>query len=108
MAAREIDVVTEGEVLNFHWATGGHLLVYDYLPANGSQRIRGYDVQSGERLVLPRTEHGSDAHLAFEQWGSQPREVIIRMRKRHTDEPRTTTVTLIAITPLAPPLKSRQ
>lgn len=102
MAAQEIDVVTEGEVLNFYWATDGQVLVYDYLPASGSQRIRGYDVQSGEKLGIPHTVHGSDANLVFEQWGSQPREVIVNMRNRHTGESRTTTIKLISITQLAP------
>ncbi|HRI37269.1 MAG TPA: hypothetical protein PLO50_01805 [Nitrospira sp.] len=102
MAAQEIDVVTEGEVLNFHWATDGQVLVYDYLPARGSQHIRGYDVQSGEKLAIPHTEHGSDANLVFEQWGSQPREVIVSMRNRYTGESRTTTIKLISITQLPP------
>ena len=102
MAAQEIDVVTEGEVLSFHWANDGQVLVYDYLPASGSQRIRGYDVQSGERLGIPHTEHSSDVNLVFEQWGSQPREVIVSMRNRHKGESRTTTITLISITQLAP------
>ena len=108
MAAWEIDVITEGEVLTFHWAVDGRLLVYDYRPASGSQRIRGYDVQSGERLGIPRTEHSPAIHLAFEQWGSQPREVLISTRERHTDKPQITTATLISSTPLAPPLKWQQ
>lgn len=102
MAAQEIDVVTEGELLSFHWANDGQVLVYDYLPASGSQRIRGYDVQSGERLGIPHTEHSSDVNLVFEQWGSQPREVVVSMRNRHKGESRTTTITLISITQLAP------
>ena len=101
-AAQEIDVVTEGEVLSFHWANDGQVLAYDYLPASGSQRIRGYDVQSGERLGIPHTKHGSDANLVFEQWGSQPREVVVSIRNRHNGESRTTTITLISITQLAP------
>jgi WD40 repeat protein len=108
MATREIDVITEGEVLTFHWAPDGHLFVYDYLPANGYHRVRGYDVQSGERLVVPRTEHRVSSHLTFEQWGSQPREVIVGMREQHSDEPRTITVNLIASTQLAPLPKPRQ
>jgi hypothetical protein len=102
MATREIDVITEGEVLTFHWASDSHLLVYDYLPAHGYHRVRGYDVQSGERLVVPRTEHRTSIHLTFEQWGSQPREVIVGMRGQHSDEPRTITVNLIASPQLAP------
>jgi WD40 repeat protein len=102
MATREIDVITEGEVLTFHWAPDSHLLVYDSLPAHGYHRVRGYDVLSGERLVVPRTEHRASVHLTFEQWGSQPREVIVGMKEQHSDEPRTITVNLIASTQLAP------
>jgi hypothetical protein len=108
MAVQEIDVVTEGEVLSFHWTANGRMFVYDYLPASGSQRVRGYDLQSGERLAIPHTEHGSDTHLAFEQWGSQPREAIVSTRNRHTDEPGSTTIKLVSITQLAPGPKSRQ
>ena len=102
MAVREIDVITEGEVLSFHWAVDGRLFVYDYLPASGSQRVRGYDVQSGEGLVVPRAVHSAATSLAFEQWGSRPREVILRTRIRHTDETQTITVTLISSKQLAP------
>lgn len=108
MAPREIDVITEGEVLTFHWAPDSHLLVYDYLPANGYHRVRGYDVQSGERLVVPRTEHRASIQLTFEQWGSQPREVIVGMKEQHSDEPQTITVSLIASPQLAPLPKPRQ
>ena len=95
-------------VLNFHWAVDGHLFVYDYLPASGSQRIRGYDVQFGKSLGAPRTEHSPAIYLAFERWGSQPCEVIVSTRGRHTDKPQTIMVKLISSTQLAPPLKLQQ
>jgi hypothetical protein len=108
MAVQEVDVVTEGEVLSFHWAPDGHTLIYDYLPASGYQRVRGYDVKSGEGLVVPRTEYRPATHLAFEQWGPQPREVILSTRDRRTDEPKTTTVRLIPSPLLVHPPKLRQ
>ncbi len=96
MVVQEIDVVTEGEVLNFHWAPDSHLFLYDYRPASGYQRVRGYDLQSGEGLVVSRTHYRSATHLAFAEWGFEPREVILSMKERPTDEPRTTRVMLIS------------
>jgi hypothetical protein len=108
MAVQEIDVVTEGEVLSFHWAPDGRTLMYDYLPASGYQRVRGYDVQSGEGLVVPRTEYRHDTHLAFEQWGAPPREVILSTKDGHVNKPQTITIRLIPNPRLVPTPKSKQ
>jgi hypothetical protein len=108
IAVQEIGVVTEGEVLNFHWTADSRVFLYDYLPASGYQRVRGYDLQSREGLVLPPAEHHSATHLAFERWGSQPREVILSTKDGHTEGPQTTTVRLISSKQLVPPSRPRQ
>ncbi|HEY5932957.1 MAG TPA: hypothetical protein VIT63_08565 [Nitrospira sp.] len=95
MAVREIDIVTEGDVMAFHWAADGRTLAYDYLPASGYRRVRGYDIETGEGLIVPRMERNSAGHVTFESWGPQPHEVILRMTDIRSNESRTVTVTLI-------------
>jgi len=95
MTVREIDLVTEGDVVAFHWAADGRTLVYDYVPASGYRRVKGYDIESGEGLVVPRTERNSAIHVTFEGWGPRPREIILRVTDGRSKERRTETVTLI-------------
>lgn len=95
MAVREIDVVTEGDVVAFHWAADGRTLAYDYLPASGYRRVKGYDLKSGEGLVVPRTDRNSAIHVTFESWGPRPHEIILRVIDDHGKKHRTETVTLI-------------
>lgn len=95
MAVREIDVITEGEVLGFHWAIDSRTLAYDYLPASGYRRVKAHDVQSRERLLVPRMEGSSGRHITFERWGPQPREVILSVTDVRTNEHRITTFMLV-------------
>lgn len=95
MAVREIDVVSEGDVMALHWATDSRTLVYDYVPANGYRRVKGYDIQSGNGLIVPRTPGHSAVHVAFEGWGPDPHEVILRLTDGHSHDHQTETVTLI-------------
>ena len=92
MAVREIDVITEGEVVAFHWSDDGRLLVYDYLPASGYRRVKAYDLQTGERLFVPRVEGRAALHIAFEAWGPQPGEVVLSVLDIHANERQTNTV----------------
>ena len=95
MAVREIDVVSEGDVMDLHWAADGRALVYDYVPATGYRRVKGYDIQSGKGLIVPRTPRNSAVHVAFEGWGPGPHEVLLRLTDGHSHDHRTETVTLI-------------
>lgn len=95
MAVREIDILTEGDVMAFHWAADGRTLAYDYLPAGGYQRVKGFDIESGEGLVAPRTERNAAIHITFESWGPRPREIVLRVTDGRTDERWTETVKLI-------------
>ncbi len=95
MAVREIDVVTEGDVVAFHWAADGRTLVYDYIPANGYRWVKGYDLESGEHLVVSRIVRNSPMHVMFESWGPRSHEVILGVTDKRSNERRTETVTLI-------------
>ncbi|MBX3329960.1 MAG: hypothetical protein KF722_06140 [Nitrospira sp.] len=95
MTVREIDFLTEGDVAAFHWAADGRTLAYDYLPASGYHRVKGYDIGSGKGLVMPHTERNSATHVTFESWGSRPHEIILRITDGGSKELRTETVTLI-------------
>lgn len=97
MAVREIGVITEGEVMVFHWAADSRTLVYDYLPASGYRRVKGYDMKSGERLVVSRIDGKSAVHIMFEDWGSRQHEVILRVTDGCSNERRTETATLISL-----------
>ena len=94
MAVREIDVITEGEVLGFHWAIDSRTLAYDYLPASGYRRVKAYDIQTGESLVVPRNEGQTVLHITFEAWGSQPRDAVLSLLDIRTNNRQTSTVTL--------------
>lgn len=94
MAVREIDVITEGEVVAFHWSGDSRLLAYEYLPANGYRRVKAYDIQTGKSLVVPRNDGQTVLHITFEAWGSQPRDVVLSVLNVRTNERRTNTVTL--------------
>lgn len=95
MVVREIDVVTEGDVMAFHWAADGRTLAYDYLPASDYRLVKGYDIESGKGLFVPRTKRNSAVHIMFESWGPQPHEVILRVTDIRNNEGRTETGTLI-------------
>ena len=95
LAVREIDVVTEGDVVAFHWAADGRTLAYDFIPAGGYRRVKGYDVESGKGLVVPRTDRQSAIHVTFEKWGANPREVVLSVTDAGSNERRADTVTLI-------------
>jgi hypothetical protein len=95
MTVREIDLLMEGDVVAFHWAADGRTLAYDYLPASGYRRVKGYDIESGEGLVIPRTERNSATHVTFESWGPRLHEVILGVTDGRTNERWTETVTLI-------------
>ena len=95
MVVREVDLLTEGDVVAFHWAADGRTLAYDYLPASGYHQVKGYDIESGEGLVVPRTERHSAAHITFDGWGPRPHEIILRITDIRSNERRTETVTLI-------------
>jgi hypothetical protein len=95
MEVREIDLLTEGDVGAFHWASDGRTLAYDYVSAGGYREVKGYDIESGEGLVVPHTERKSASHVTFQRWGTQPHEVILRITDIRTDEGRIETVTLI-------------
>jgi hypothetical protein len=95
MTVREIDLLTEGDVVAFHWAADGRTLAYDYLPASGYRRVKGYDIESGEGLAIPRTERNSATHVTFESWGPRLHEVILGITDGRTNERWTETVTLI-------------
>lgn len=95
MAVREIDVITEGDISAFHWSVDSRTLVYDYIPSSGYRRVKAHDVQSQERLLMPRIEGSSSHHLTFERWGPQPREVVLSITNVRTNERRMTTITLI-------------
>lgn len=95
MAIQEINIITEGEVSAFHWRGDGRALAYDYLPASGHRRLKAYDVVTGEGLVVPRGETRIAAHITFENWGPQPREVIVRITDPRTNQHRFTTVMLV-------------
>ena len=95
MAVREIDLVTEADVIAFHWAADSRTLAYDYLPASGYRRVKGYDIESGEGLFVPRTKHNSTTHVTFESWGPGLHEIILCVTDIRSHECRTETVTLI-------------
>lgn len=95
MAVREIDLLAEGDVVAFHWATDGRTLAYDYLPASGYRQMKGYDLEFGEGLIVPRTDRNSAIHVSFESWGARPHEVILRVVDERSKEHRAETVTLI-------------
>lgn len=95
MAVREIDIVTDGDVVAFHWAADGQTLAYDYVPASGYRRVKAYDVLSGEGLVVPCIEGRSAVHITFEAWGPQPREVLLNLTDVRSNERLTDIVTLI-------------
>lgn len=95
LAVREIDVVTEGDVVAFHWAADGRTLAYDFIPAGGYRRVKGYDVESGKGLVVPRTDRQSAIHVTFEKWGANPREVVLSVTDAGSNERHADTVTLI-------------
>lgn len=95
MGVREIDVVTEGDVVAFHWAADGRTFAYDYLPASGYRRVKGYDIESAEGLVVPLMERDSAIHVTFESWGPRAHDVILRLTDVRSNERRTETVTLI-------------
>jgi hypothetical protein len=95
MAVREIDILTEGDVMAFHWAVDGRTLVYDYIPASGYRRVKGYGIESGVGLIVPRTERKAALDVTFESWGPRPHEIILRVTDRRTDERWTETVKLI-------------
>ena len=95
MAVREIDLLTEGDVVAFHWAADGRTLAYDYVPASGYRRVKGYDIESREGLVVPRTERNAALDVEFESWGPQPHEIIIRVTDRRTNERWTEPVKLV-------------
>jgi len=96
MAVREIDVITEGEVVAFHWSDDSRMLAYDYLPASGYRRVKAYDVQSAESLGVPQLSGGSAVHITFEKWGSQPREVILSVTDIHKNTRQTNTIKLVS------------
>ena len=95
MTVREIDLLTEGDVVAFHWTADGRTLAYDCLPASGYRRVKGYDIESGEGLVIPRTERNSATHVTFKGWGPRLHEVILGVTDGSTNERWTETVTLI-------------
>lgn len=95
MAVREIDLLTEGDAVAFHWAADGRTVAYDYVPASGYGRVKGYDIESGEGLVVPRTERNAALDVTFECWGPGPHEITLRVTDRLTDERRTETVRLV-------------
>lgn len=95
MKVREIDVITDGDMVAFHWTTDGRTLVYEYIPAGGYRRVKGYDLESEKGLVMPRTERNSAIHVTFESWGSGPHEVILRITDIRNNEGRTEPVTMI-------------
>ncbi len=95
MAVREIDMVTEGEVVAFHWAADSRLLVYEYLPASGYRRVKAYDVQSSEHLVVPRLDGKSSTHITFDGWGQNERELIVTMTDIRSTGRETAAVTLV-------------
>jgi len=92
MAVRDIDVIAEDDVVAFHWSDDNRMLVYDYLPASGYQRVRAYDIRTRESLFVPRDEGKSTLHITFEAWGSQPGEVVLSVLDIHTNERQTNTV----------------
>lgn len=94
LAVREIDVITEGDVLTFHWSADSRTLAYDYLPASGYRRVKAYDIQTGESLFVPRDEGKAALHITFEAWGSQPRDVVLSILDIRTNKRQTNTVTL--------------
>lgn len=94
MAVQEMDVVTEGDVIAFHWTADGRALAYDYIPAGGYRRVKGYDVESRQGLVMPRKDGDSAIHVTFESWGPRPHEVILQVTDGHGNERRIETVTL--------------
>lgn len=95
MKVREIDVITEGDMVAFHWTTDGRTLVYEYIPAGGYRRVKGYDLESGKGLITPRTEENSAIHVTFESWGLRPHEVILRITDIRNNEGRNEPVTMI-------------
>ena len=52
-------------------------------------------IESGEGLVVPRTERHSAAHITFDGWGPRPHEIILRITDIRSNERQTETVTLI-------------
>ena len=95
VVAQELDVLTEGDVLAFHWSVDSRILAYDYLPASGYRRVKAYDVHSGQRLVVPQIETRSTVHITFEKWGSQPHEVILSVTDTRSNTHQTKTIELI-------------
>ncbi len=95
MAVREVDVITEGDVSAFYWSADSRTLVYDYAPASGYRRVKAYDVETGDDLVVSHNEGKAATHISFKNWGPQPREVILSVTDVRTNERRITTVTLL-------------
>jgi hypothetical protein len=95
MAVREIGVITEGEVIAFHWSADSRTLAYDYRPASGYQLVKAYDVRSGKGLVVPRLGGGSSVHITFEKWGSQPGELVLSVTDVQSNRRQTDTITLV-------------
>jgi hypothetical protein len=94
MAVQEIDIISEGEVVAFHWSDDSRTLAYDYLPAGGYRRVKAYDIQTGESLFVPRDEGKVALHITFEAWGSQPRDVLLSILDIRTNNRQMNTVTL--------------
>lgn len=95
MVVREIDIITEGEVMAFHWAVDSRTLAYDYLPASGYRRVRAYDAQLGEALAVPRIGGNSTVHITVEKWGEQPGELVLSVTDMRSNRRWTDTINLV-------------
>ena len=95
MAIQEIDVITEGDVSAFYWSPDSRTLVYDYAPASGYRRVKAYDVETGDDLIVSHNEGKAATHISFKNWGPQSREVILSVTDVRANERRITTVTLL-------------
>jgi hypothetical protein len=86
--AKEIDLVTEGEVLAFHWTPDSLMLVYEIRPASGYQRVKAYDLATAARRTISLLEGTPAANVTFLGWGVSARELRLAVTDAQTRQRR--------------------
>lgn len=86
---REIDLVTEGDVLAFHWTADSLMLVYEIRQASGYQRVKAYDLATAARRPIPLPEGTSAANVTFQGWGVSARQLRLAVTDARTLQQKT-------------------